>query len=280
MWGLPIPSAVLKAIMDQADTDHNDEIDYAEFCSQLVRDTVQNARADAHAAMPGAEKVDYTQAGSKNKHLSVESQMLLHDKTKWVADLDPVKLGRAPTQREIKMAKPLIIDHIAERYKNPLKAFQYVDQNNSGKISLAELEHTMQMWNLPIPHEVLKAVLDEADTDHSGEIDYGEFCAQLVRDTVQNARTDAHAAMPGAEKVDLTKAGSKNKHLSVESQMLLHDKTKWVADLAPVPVLGRAPTKRDQNGEAADHRPHRRALYEPTQGVPVRRSEQLWQDRP
>merc|ERR1711998_493849 len=121
-----------------------------------VRDTVQNARKDAHAAMPGAEKVDYTQAGSKNKHLSVESQMLLHDKTKWVADLSPVpKLGRLPTQKEISIAKPLIVDHIAEHFSNPLKAFQYVDQNNSGKIGVNELEHTMQMWNLPIPHEVL-----------------------------------------------------------------------------------------------------------------------------
>ena len=91
----------------------------------------------------------------------------------------------------------------------------------------------MQMWNLNIPREVLAAIMAEADTDKSGEIDYNEFCAQLVRDTVQNARKDAHAAMPGAEKVDYTQAGSKNKHLSVESQMLLHDKTKWVADLSP-----------------------------------------------
>ena len=113
------------------------------------------------------------------------------------------KLGRLPTQKEISIAKPLIVDHIAEHFSNPLKAFQYVDQNNSGKIGVNELEHTMQMWNLPIPHEVLAAIMMEADTDKNGELDYGEFCAKLVRDTVQ-------LASPRGKKSPMKKTNSRS----------------------------------------------------------------------
>ena len=45
-----------------------------------------------------------------------------------------------PMKKKVDEGKALIIDHIAERYKNAHKAFQFLDLNNSGKVSLAELE--------------------------------------------------------------------------------------------------------------------------------------------
>ena len=49
-------------------------------------------------------------------------------------------------------------DHIAEHYKNMRRAFAYIDLDNSGKISAKEMERTLQMWNLPVPHEVVQKV--------------------------------------------------------------------------------------------------------------------------
>jgi len=182
--------------------------------------------------MPGADVPELGKEGSRFTHLLVGTERQRHEHKKWVADPTPVpKLGRAPTKAEVQMARSMLKDHIAEHYRNMHDAFHYFDQDGSGKIATAEVERVIQMWNLPIPHEVVQQLLLDADKD--GEIDYSEFIATLARDTVQNARTDGHAPMPGAEPIEVGPRFRPVKH------------EKWVEDPTEMPQLNRAPTKKE-----------------------------------
>ncbi|KAI4388365.1 hypothetical protein MLD38_000699 [Melastoma candidum] len=81
------------------------------------------------------------------------------------------------------------IDHIEfiaatmHRYKlegdeNLFKAFQHFDKDNSGFITMDEIESAMKVYGMG-DEATIKDIIAEVDTDNDGKINYEEFCAMM-----------------------------------------------------------------------------------------------------
>ena len=66
-------------------------------------------------------------------------------------------------------------------------AFRTFDEDHSGYIGREELEHGIQHFNMTIPHEHVKQIVDQLDTDHDGKISYAEFARLLHSQEAQSA---------------------------------------------------------------------------------------------
>ncbi|KAK4435424.1 Calcium-dependent protein kinase [Sesamum alatum] len=58
------------------------------------------------------------------------------------------------------------------------KAFEYFDRDKSGCITMEELEHALNEYNMG-DAKMMKEILAEVDTDHDGKINYDEFAAMM-----------------------------------------------------------------------------------------------------
>ena len=67
------------------------------------------------------------------------------------------------------------------RYSRIGDAFKAIDAERSGKLDRDEVVLMLKHLNLTIPVKVVNAILDLADTDGDGEINYGEF-AKMISD--------------------------------------------------------------------------------------------------
>ncbi|CAH8275791.1 unnamed protein product [Arabidopsis lyrata] len=65
-----------------------------------------------------------------------------------------------------------------DRDEHLFKAFQYFDKDNSGFITMDELESAMKEYGMG-DEASIKEVIAEVDTDNDGRINYEEFCAMM-----------------------------------------------------------------------------------------------------
>ena len=70
---------------------------------------------------------------------------------------------RALWAQELREEKEILREHIATKYKLFQNAFRHFDEDHSGYIDRAELEHGIQHFNLPIPVEHVKQIAQEMD---------------------------------------------------------------------------------------------------------------------
>ena len=93
--------------------------------------------------------------------------------------------------KSISHTKQLVIqvqDALNSRFKNMRDAFRKMDLDNSGKLDEDELMRALNMWNLPIDRDELRAMIhNQMDFNHDGAINYEEFVDALARDTVNPA---------------------------------------------------------------------------------------------
>ncbi|CAF2149082.1 unnamed protein product [Brassica napus] len=71
-----------------------------------------------------------------------------------------------------------------DRDEHLFKAFQYFDKDNSGFITMDELESAMKEYGMG-DETSIKEVIAEVDTDNDGRINYEEFCAMMRSGTTQ-----------------------------------------------------------------------------------------------
>ncbi|KAJ4725097.1 putative Calcium-dependent protein kinase [Melia azedarach] len=74
--------------------------------------------------------------------------------------------------------------HKIERDEHLYKAFQYFDKDNSGFITVDELEIAMKEYGMG-DDDTIKEIISEVDTDNDGRINYEEFCAMMRSGTTQ-----------------------------------------------------------------------------------------------
>ncbi|KAF5949649.1 hypothetical protein HYC85_011642 [Camellia sinensis] len=74
--------------------------------------------------------------------------------------------------------------HKLERDEHLYKAFQYFDTDNSGFITMDELESAMKNYGMG-DEDTIKEIISEVDTDNDGRINYEEFCAMMRSGTQQ-----------------------------------------------------------------------------------------------
>ncbi|XP_057478166.1 calcium-dependent protein kinase 1-like [Actinidia eriantha] len=65
-----------------------------------------------------------------------------------------------------------------EREDHLYTAFKYFDEDNSGYITMEELEQALKKYNMG-DEQTIKEILAEVDTDHDGRINYDEFVAMM-----------------------------------------------------------------------------------------------------
>ncbi|ESQ55161.1 hypothetical protein EUTSA_v100267671mg, partial [Eutrema salsugineum] len=65
-----------------------------------------------------------------------------------------------------------------DRDEHLFKAFQYFDKDNSGFITMDELESAMKEYDMG-DEASIKEIIAEVDTDNDGRINYEEFCAMM-----------------------------------------------------------------------------------------------------
>ncbi|CAL9230457.1 unnamed protein product [Arabidopsis halleri] len=98
------------------------------------------------------------------------------------------KLGSKLTEAEVKQLMEAVtyIEFISatmhryrfDRDEHVFKAFQYFDKDNSGFITMDELESAMKEYGMG-DEASIKEVIAEVDTDNDGRINYEEFCAMM-----------------------------------------------------------------------------------------------------
>ncbi|CAH2078317.1 unnamed protein product [Thlaspi arvense] len=71
-----------------------------------------------------------------------------------------------------------------DRDEHLFKAFQYFDKDNSGFITMDELESAMKEYGMG-DEASIKDIIAEVDTDNDGRINYEEFCAMMRSGTTQ-----------------------------------------------------------------------------------------------
>ncbi|XP_058524887.1 calmodulin-like protein 5 [Ochotona princeps] len=62
------------------------------------------------------------------------------------------------------------------------KVFQAFDQNGDGHITVEELKQAIAKLGGPLPQEQLNAMIQEADVDKDGKVNYEEFVRVLTRE--------------------------------------------------------------------------------------------------
>lgn len=55
----------------------------------------------------------------------------------------------------------------------------WIDTDNSGSVSVEELDALFTAIGHPIPEDVLKSLLSTVDTDNNGTLDFNEFATLL-----------------------------------------------------------------------------------------------------
>ncbi|KAL1562481.1 Calcium-dependent protein kinase 15 [Salvia divinorum] len=74
--------------------------------------------------------------------------------------------------------------HKLERDEHLFKAFQFFDKDDSGYITMDELETAMKEHGMG-EGATIKEIISEVDTDNDGKINYEEFCAMMRSGTTQ-----------------------------------------------------------------------------------------------
>ncbi|KDO62722.1 hypothetical protein CISIN_1g0096581mg, partial [Citrus sinensis] len=77
--------------------------------------------------------------------------------------------------------------HKLERDDHLYKAFQHFDKDNSGFITIDELEIAMKDYGMG-DDDTIKEIISEVDTDNDGRINYDEFCAMMRSGTQPQAK--------------------------------------------------------------------------------------------
>lgn len=132
----------LKAMFTNIDTDNSGSITYEELKSGLARLGSRLSEAEVKQLMEAAD-VDGN------------------------GTIDYIEFITATMHR-----------HRLERDEHLYKAFKYFDTDNSGYITMDELEKAMTEYGMGDEGSI-KEIISEVDTDHDGKINYDEFCTMM-----------------------------------------------------------------------------------------------------
>lgn len=175
-WGVPYHARAIDTIFNACDKNKDGEISYAEFVDALARDTVQRN-------VSSWEREQY-------------------DGLKLAGPSSRVRRGPAPSKPPAAAIKPppyignsdkrkatvaLVEQALNSRFQSMHKAFQFMDLDMSGRISVDEVKRALHLWNVPTDSVSIDAIFAACDKDSDGNISYTELVNALARDKVQQA---------------------------------------------------------------------------------------------
>jgi len=99
-----------------------------------------------------------------------------------------------PSDQEIRRAHRILKQHMETRFTQIHKAFRTIDEDKTGTVSRKELRAIIMAFNLNMEIEVINALIDLADYDGDGNINYAEFARLMTADDILAMKNTLQAA--------------------------------------------------------------------------------------
>jgi len=124
-----------------------------------------------------------------------------------------------PSDEDVEYWFKIMQEKMTTRFSELRRAFRTLDEDASGALDRDEFKQVLVMFNLGIPDRVMNKLIDLADFDGDGSINYAEFARIFtsenvlkMKQTVQAVEGDAHGAKV---RYEMSQGGSK--HLDKET---------------------------------------------------------------
>jgi len=101
--------------------------------------------------------------------------------------------GPVITEKELKASHDKIRNHFATRFTEVRRGFRLLDEDHSGRLDRDELKAVLMMFNLDIKAHLIDKIIDIADADGSGDIDYAEFAQIMTCENILELNHGANA---------------------------------------------------------------------------------------
>ena len=95
---------------------------------------------------------------------------------------------RVAFEHEIRAAHKKVRDHFATRFTEVRRGFRILDEDKSGKLKRAEMRTVLMMFNLDIEARLIEKLIDLADYDGDGEINYAEFARIMTAEDIMGLK--------------------------------------------------------------------------------------------
>lgn len=133
--------------------------------------------------MTRKQKQQYREYQEQLQKLDPEAEVEVHEEIAAVARDDDVRHYHKILKRALET-----------RFAEIRRAFRLVDMDNSGSCDRDELKHMLQaMFNLSIPEHIMDRIIDLADYDGDGQINFAEFARLATEDDVLNMKKTLQA---------------------------------------------------------------------------------------
>lgn len=180
MFNLTIPDAVLDRIIDLADYDGDNQINFAEFCRLMTADNVLDMKKtltadDSAWGTKAPEKkisVNYSDVAEQNRKMAAGG---------YEGGVQHVKLRRSgPSIDALRRAHQTLKKAILARYGTIMAAFKEIDKDGSGTLRRGELKTFMRALSKSVPDRVIGALIDFCDSDGDAKsLSIEEFCGMM-----------------------------------------------------------------------------------------------------
>lgn len=119
-------------------------------------------------------------AQAKRDKITAETRMAQEHREKILDEAEDDGIS----EQELRVAHAKIRDHFATRFAQVRRGFRMLDEDSSGKLSYAELKAVVMMFNLNIPSKVVQKIIELADWNGDGDIDYAEFARIMTAEDI------------------------------------------------------------------------------------------------
>lgn len=101
------------------------------------------------------------------------------------------------SDEELRKSHTMIKSRLSSQFPELRHAFRSVDKDGSGTISHEEAQQTLMALNLGLPQHVISRIVDLADYDGDGDINFAEFARVLSADDVMQMKDSIQASYKG-----------------------------------------------------------------------------------
>ena len=118
------------------------------------------------------------------------------DKAKKKPTRAPKKVELRPgvTAMQLRSAQRMLKERILTKFATLTEAFRSADEDKSGQLGRDEIKLMLRNFNTTVSDRVLDNLLDYADFDGDGSIEYAEFARVLTADDVLKMKNTLQAA--------------------------------------------------------------------------------------
>ena len=89
----------------------------------------------------------------------------------------------------MRYAQQQLRQELEEKYSSITKAFKFIDADRTGKLEREEVKRLLVEFNIVnVRDDAIETLIDFADHDGDGEINYAEFARILTADDVMNMK--------------------------------------------------------------------------------------------